>query len=37
MMLLSFLLCYPQPKKAPARGFTYVEIDEFGRFKKETD
>lgn len=30
-------VCYPQPKKAPARGFTYVEIDEFGRFKKETD
>lgn len=22
---------YPQPKKAPTRGFTYVEIDEFGR------
>ena len=24
---------YPQPKKAPTRGFTYVEIDEFGRSK----
>ena len=25
---------YPQPKPAPTRGFTYVEIDELGRFVK---
>lgn len=25
---------YPQPKKAPTRGFTYVELDEIGLVKR---